>query len=120
LIPKEHNVTAHRPFLPIIEEALFKKLAAQEACIDPRDGRLRALRVVGRAYEVELYIDAHPPLMHLFSHPPTMSDICKLVGHLDLSSHVVSIRMATHNFSTRVPRFLNEARTPRIHQEATR
>ena len=47
--------------------------------------------------------------MHLFSHPPTMGDICKLVGHLDLSSHVVSIRMATHDFSTRVPRFLNEA-----------
>ncbi len=106
--------------LPDIDDDLVAAIAdrSRHHEIDPRAGRLRALRAIGRAFEVAIYIDSDPPIEHVFSKPPTMQDIAALIGELNLDSHVVSIRMSTHDFAIRVPDFCNPAKTPRIHQEA--
>lgn len=105
-------------FQPIDSDRLFVELNARENPPDPRLGRIRALRAIGRTFELQVYIDAQPPKTFLFTKAPTLLDVAACVGDLDLDDHVVSLRMTTHSFAQVVPSFLDHARTPRIHQEA--
>lgn len=104
-------------FAPIDADRLFAKLASHENPPDPRMGRIRALRAIGRTFELQVYIDAMPPKTFLFTKTPTLLDVAACVGDLDLDDHIVSLRMTTHSFAQVVPSFLDHARTPRIHQQ---
>lgn len=105
-------------FQPIDPDRLFAELNARENPPDPRLGRIRALRAIGRTFELQVFIDAQPPKTFLFTSPPTLTDVAAAIGDLNLDDHIVSLRMSTHSFASRIPAFLDHARTPRIHQEA--